>query len=225
MGASGHSAGGLSAILAAANDPRIGVLSLMDPVDNREQGVAALAAVNVPLAITWSEPSSCNANGSAEVLYAATRGVRRGLKIVDANHTDPQDPAGILSVITCGGANSTRQALYRRYMTGWFEYYLRGDTNYSAWILNFPGGQLAADLADNLITYHAVVPLGLAVGLTNGVLALEVRGPSGQPFALERSTDGGPWAPTATNTTPVGPLVLPVSHSANLELWQTLSLP
>ncbi len=90
VGATGHSAGGLSAILATSNDPRIGVLSLMDPVDNGGQGVAALAAVNVPVAITWSEPSACNASGSAEVLYAAARCVRRAMRIVGANHTDPQ---------------------------------------------------------------------------------------------------------------------------------------
>jgi dienelactone hydrolase len=51
LGATGHSAGGLSAILAAANDPRIGVLSLMDLVDSGAQGLAALAAVTVPVAI------------------------------------------------------------------------------------------------------------------------------------------------------------------------------
>lgn len=225
VGATGHSAGGLSAILATANDPRIRVLSLMDPVDNGGQGVAALASVNVPVAMTWSEPSACNASGSAEVLYAAARGVRRGLKIVGANHTDPQDPAGFLSILTCGGANSTRQTLYRRYMAGWFEYHLRGDASYAPWILNFPGGQLAADLAANRITYQAVIPLGLNLGLTNGVLALEVSGPSGQRFALERSMDWGSWVTTATNTTPIVPVVLPVLPSADLELWRTQSLP
>jgi len=84
---------------------------------------------------------------------------------------------------------------------------------------------LAADLAANRITYQAVVPLGLKLGLTNGVAALEVSGPAGQRFALERSTDGGPWAPTATNTTPVAPVVLPRSPSVDLELWRTQSLP
>jgi hypothetical protein len=225
VGATGHSAGGLSAILAAANDPRIRVLSLLDPVDNGGQGVAALASVNVPVALTWSEPSACNASGSAEVLYAATRGVRRGLKIVGANHTDPQDPAGFLSILTCGGANATRQALYRRYMAGWFEYHLRGDTSYAPWILNYPGGQLAADLAANRITYQAVVPLELKLGLTHGGLALEVSGPSGQRFAWERSLDWGPWVSTATNTIPVAPVVLPLSPAADLELWRTQSLP
>jgi hypothetical protein len=225
VGATGHSAGGLSAILAAASDARFRALSLMDPVDNGGQGVAALAAVNVPVAITWSEPSSCNANGSAEALYAAARGVRRGMKIVGANHTDPQDPASFLSGLTCGGANSTRQALYRRYMAGWFEYHLRGDASYAPWILNFPGGQLAADLAASRITYQAVVPLGLGLGLTNGALALEVSGPSGQRFALEHSSNWNAWVPIATNTTPIAPAGLPWSPALDLKLWRTQSLP
>jgi hypothetical protein len=225
VGAAGHSAGGLSAILAAAGDARIRVLSLMDPVDNGGQGVAALAGVNVPVAMTWSEPSACNASGSAEVLYGMARGVRRGMKIVGANHTDPQDPAGILSVLTCGGANATRQALYRRYMAGWFEYHLRGDVSYAPWILNFPAGQLAADLAANRVTYHAVFPLELAIGLSNGVPTLAVRGASGQRFAWERAREGDAWVPTTTNTTPVVPVGLPWPPGVERELWRTRSLP
>jgi dienelactone hydrolase len=73
VGATGHSAVGLSAILAAASDPHIRAFSLMDPVDSGEQGVAALARVNVPVAITWSEPSSCNPSSSAEALKGSRR--------------------------------------------------------------------------------------------------------------------------------------------------------
>ena len=153
-GATGHSAGGLSAIVAASRDPRIRAVSTMDPVDSDGLGVAALSIVAAPVAVTYSEPTACNANGSAEVLYAAATSLKRGIKIVGANHTDPQDPAGILSVITCGAANSTRQALYRRYMAGWFEYHLRGDANYGPWVFQQPGGQLATDLAADTITYH-----------------------------------------------------------------------
>jgi hypothetical protein len=110
-------------------------------------------------------------------------------------------------------------------MAGWFEYHLRGDASYAPWILNYPGGQLAADLAANRITYEAVVPLGLNLGLTNGVLALEVNGPAGQRFTLQRSMDCDSWVATATNTTPVAPVVLPLSPSVDLELWRTQSLP
>lgn len=156
-GASGHSAGGLSAILAAARDPRIRAVSVMDPVDNGGQGVAALTNLSAPVAITFSEPSSCNANGSALTLYQAARAPKRGLKIVGANHTDPQDPAGALSVLFCGAANAARQTLYRRYTVGWFEFHLRDDAAYGPWVFTEPNGQLAADLAAQRITYDAAL--------------------------------------------------------------------
>jgi dienelactone hydrolase len=89
VGATGHSAGGLSAILAASRDPRIRAVSPMDPVDNGGLGVAALVNLAAPVAITYSEPSSCNADGSAFTLYNAALAPKRGLRIVGANHTDP----------------------------------------------------------------------------------------------------------------------------------------
>jgi predicted dienelactone hydrolase len=160
VGATGHSAGGLSAILAASRDSRIRAVSPMDPVDNSGQGVAALSSVAAPVAITYSEPSNCNANGSAWTLYNAARAPKRGMRIVGANHTDPQDPASALSALFCGGANSERQALYRRYMVGWFEYHLRGDASYGPWVFNQPGGALASDLGANKVTYaEAAAPL------------------------------------------------------------------
>jgi dienelactone hydrolase len=153
VGASGHSAGGLSAILAASRDPRIRAVSVMDPVDNGNQGVAALPGVAAPVAVTYSEPSSCNANGSAALLLDAATSLKRGVKIVGANHTDPQDPASFLSGLFCGTANSTRQARYRRYMAGWFEYHLRGDAGYGPWVFLQPDGQVAADLLAGTVTY------------------------------------------------------------------------
>lgn len=158
MGATGHSAGGLSAIVAASRDSRIRALAPMDPVDNANLGVNALASVTIPVAITYSEPSACNANGSATVLLQAAMPHKRGIKIVGANHTDPQDPAGILSIITCGSPNSTRQMLYRRYVTGWFEYYLKADPSYAPYVFDLGGGQTAADIAANRITYTRVPP-------------------------------------------------------------------
>jgi dienelactone hydrolase len=153
VGATGHSAGGLSAIVAAARDPRIRALAPMDPVDNKNLGVNALPKVKIPTAIIYSEPSACNARGSALQLYNAATPPKRGIKIVGANHTDPQDPAGLLSSIICGKPNATRQARYRRYVTGWFEYHLRDDTRYGPWVFNLPDSHVAADLASGLITY------------------------------------------------------------------------
>jgi dienelactone hydrolase len=158
IGATGHSAGGLSALVAAARDRRIRAVAPMDPVDNNSLGVKALASVTIPVAITYSEPSSCNASGSAAVLYAAAPAGKRGIKIVGANHTDAQDPAGFLSVIACGAANATRQMLYRRYVTGWFEYYLKGDQSYAPFVFDLPAGQTADDIAAGRIAYARVPP-------------------------------------------------------------------
>ncbi len=197
IGVSGHSAGGLSAILAAAADARIRAVSLMDPVDNGGAGVAALASVAVPVAITWSERSSCNAFGSAETLYAAARGTRRGLRIVGANHTDPQDPPGVLGSVTCGGAYAPRQALYRRYMAGWFEYFLRGDESYAPWVFRFADGQVAEDIATIKITaYHAVAPVRFA-SVADGEPAFLAQAPTGQIFSTEISTNATDWIPLA----------------------------
>ena len=158
MGATGHSAGGMSALVAASRDARIRAVAPMDPVDNNNLGVNALASVTIPVAITYSEPSSCNANGSASVLLQAAPAAKRGIKIVGANHTDPQDPAGALSIFTCGAANTTRQMLYRRYVTGWFEYYLKADPSYAPYVFDLAAGQTAADLAANRITYTRIPP-------------------------------------------------------------------
>jgi hypothetical protein len=154
VGVSGHSAGGLSAILAASRDLRIRAVSVMDPVDNSGLGVAALPTILAPVAITRSEASSCNAGGSALDLYNAAIAPKRDIRIVGANHSDPQDPVSLTSILFCGSANSTRQMLYRRYMTGWFEYHLRSDARYGPWIQNQPAGGLAQDLQANRIAFN-----------------------------------------------------------------------
>ena len=158
IGATGHSAGGLSAILATSRDPRIRASAPMDPVDNNGLGVAAVLTITVPIGITYSEPSSCNSNGSAATLFTAAVAPKRGMKVVGADHTDGQDPAGFSNVLLCGGANATRQMLYRRYTAGWFEYFLHGDASYAPWVFDVTGGQVLADVAANQVTFTASLP-------------------------------------------------------------------
>jgi hypothetical protein len=179
----------------------------MDPVDNGDQGVAALGSLVAPVAITYSEPSSCNANGSALTLYNTAHAPKRGMRIVGANHTDPQDPAGALSALFCGAANSARQTLYRRYMTGWFDYYLRDDATYGPWVFHQPDGALASDLGSNKVTY-AESPAPLAAwrfvnfgsGATNDSVAGNLADPDGDDWSnlyeYAFNTD-----PLASNTT------------------------
>jgi len=46
------------------------------------RGASALAHLKRPVAMTWSEPSSGNANGSGAQLFATAQGIKRGIKIV-----------------------------------------------------------------------------------------------------------------------------------------------
>jgi pimeloyl-ACP methyl ester carboxylesterase len=226
FGASGYSAGGLSAILAAAQDARIGVLSLLDPVDNGGQGVTALPGLAIPVAMTWSEPSSCNANASATTLYGAARGVKRGMRIVGANHTDPQDPASPFAALLCGAANATRQVLYRRYLTSWFDFYLREDRNCIGSVFNYPGGVLTTDLAANRVTYSApLAPLTLEANSLNNGFALTITGPPGQRFVIEEYVEAGPWYPAATNQ--LGNAALRLTNTVAVEnaRFRTRSVP
>ena len=209
MGATGHSAGGLSALVAASRDARIRAVAPMDPVDNASLGANALASVSVPVAITYSEPSACNSNGSAAVLYAAAQAHKRGIKITGANHTDPQDPAGVLSTITCGAANAARQTLYRRCVTGWFEYFLKADPSAASWVFPLAGGQMAADLAANKITYARTPPASPFAewqAIHFGAAAPPLADPDGDalPNAVEYALALDPLAPSAW---PAGSLV------------------
>jgi hypothetical protein len=91
------------------------------------------------------------------------------VKLVGANHCDPEKDNDVFGCgLTCGFWSSTRHQRYLRYVTGWFEYYLRCDGSYKEWVF---GERVASDLTGALITYDAngspLAPVGL-VAAWNG---------------------------------------------------------
>ncbi len=163
FGTSGHSAGGMSALVALSRDNRFIASSPMDPVDNNDLGKNAMPLIHVPVAINYSEPHSCNDQGSAATLYNAGNPQKRGVKIVNANHCDPEDPTNFLCTLVCGSQNSTRMYRYRKYMTGWFEYYLHCDESYEPWVF---GSEVQSDINSGYITYSAVLNPPPPTGIT-----------------------------------------------------------
>lgn len=166
IGTSGHSAGGLWSLLAAARDPRVDASAPMDPVDNGGLGVGEIAGARGALALTWSEPSSCNADGSSEDLYAAAADQKRGVKLVGANHCDPEKDGDFFGCeLTCGRWSAERHERYLRYVTGWMEYTLHCDAGYKPWAL---GQRVEQDLAAGLVTYDGALappaPTGVSAG-------------------------------------------------------------
>jgi hypothetical protein len=200
-GTSGHSAGGLWALAAAGRDARVIASAPLDPVDNNGLGTGALPFARAAIGITYSEPSSCNAEGSSEVLYAAAVPQKRGVKLVSANHCDPEMNSDFFGCgLTCGAWNATRHQRYLRYVTGWLEYFLRCDKGYEEWAL---GARIEQDLAAGLITYDAALAPKAPGGLeaSADAAAIVVTRAASDPCAAIASwrvyrgdASGGPYA-------------------------------
>lgn len=122
--ACGHSAGGLSALLAAATDERIRVLVLLDAVDWNGLGEKAAAQLRIPSLSVCAEPSEWNANGSPEKLAAALPKPTKTVKIPGANHLEAQDPANQLGTFVLGKVNPERQHRFTDEMTNWIKKHL-----------------------------------------------------------------------------------------------------
>lgn len=122
--ACGHSAGGLSALLAAATDERIRVLVLLDAVDWNGHGAKAAAQLRIPTLSVCAEPSEWNANGSPQKLAAALPEPKKTVKIPGANHLEAQDPANPLGAFLLGKANPERQNRFTDEMTAWIKQHL-----------------------------------------------------------------------------------------------------
>ncbi|MCK6547352.1 hypothetical protein L6R52_16000 [Myxococcota bacterium] len=139
----GHSAGGLSTFLAIASDPTVTAAVGLDPVDAMGAGVAAAASITTPTLVLGAAPSACNSQGSATALYGAlTAPGSWYLRVVDSTHCDGEDPSNGTCTAVCGGQDTGRRSLYRRYATAHLLAWLRCDA-----LEHLPNGAaLMADL-------------------------------------------------------------------------------
>jgi hypothetical protein len=87
----GFSAGGLSAYLAAAADPRAIAYLGLDAVDSGGLALAAMPAFAVPALFVMGEPTSCNAKNNMVPAIPARDGLV-ALRVRDALHCFFQDP-------------------------------------------------------------------------------------------------------------------------------------
>ncbi len=100
----GFSAGGLSALMAAAADGRaVGYLGL-DMVDNGE-GAAEAEGIGFPLDGLVGLPSGCNAGGNGKGVYAAAVDARV-ISVAGASHCHFEFPLDGACRFLCGGEKS-----------------------------------------------------------------------------------------------------------------------
>lgn len=83
----GFSAGGLSALIAASEDPACKKLLLLDPVDQDTLGKEAAAKIRIPTLAILGKPGPGNANRNATAMLAAILECKT-VEIPEATHCD-----------------------------------------------------------------------------------------------------------------------------------------
>ena len=126
VGVGGHSAGGLSALLAAGQRA-MQVVVLLDPVDSNGEGLAQAATVLAPTFFINAEPSVCSAQNNSAPWYAPKPAPKARLRVVGSNHCEPEEPLNPLCTLTCGATwTSERAAKFKTYASAFFDRYLLG---------------------------------------------------------------------------------------------------
>jgi pimeloyl-ACP methyl ester carboxylesterase len=118
----GFSAGGLAALLAAADDPRTVAYLGLDAVDGGGLGVRA-GGLARPALFLLAEPGACNAEGNIAPV-AATIAAARTVRVPFATHCHFEDPYAPLCERLCGRleppeAAAAVRATIRSLATAW----------------------------------------------------------------------------------------------------------
>jgi acetyl esterase/lipase len=115
IGAVGFSSGGLSTLLAAADNPQIRIWVGIDPVELRGLGVAAAPRFHAKAVVVRAPPSSWNHDGNALHLEQALPGGATDFVVPDAVHIDPEWPTDWRMEILMGKADEARREQFVRH--------------------------------------------------------------------------------------------------------------
>lgn len=135
MAVTGHSLGGLTAMIVAARDPRVRAAVALDPTNahtiiGAESWNYAAEAPNTtaPLLVLGAPSQLCNAEAGYNGMFDAVGSAHRTkLVVAEASHCDFVDtesqPHIIGCTLFCGGSyDEARVTLIERYTTAWFNY-------------------------------------------------------------------------------------------------------
>jgi len=100
----GHSAGGLAAVLAGAEDRDAIAVVGLDLTDSEGIGLGAAPAMDLPIYGIVGEPSSCNSSGNGIEVYRAAP-LSLALQVTEADHCDFEDETDWLCTSFCAGEN------------------------------------------------------------------------------------------------------------------------
>jgi len=115
LGVMGFSAGGLSSLLAAADNPAILIWVGLDPVDRSGWGAAAATRLPAQAVILRAEPSPWNAQGNAAGIERALAGRCRSIRIAGAVHIDAEWPTDWAAELACGRSDEQKRAAFAQH--------------------------------------------------------------------------------------------------------------
>jgi hypothetical protein len=218
IGMLGHSLGGLTALMVAGRDARVKAAVALDPVnppalantpwDYRLEG----PNIDTATAIVGAPSQVCNNLAGYEEIYPYLGADHKALWVLaNGSHCDfvgapdPLQRSACYSL--CGGAyDSSRIRIGERYTTAWFNYYLRGQTEYYSYLFGAPA---QADVAAGRVTNQVDTgPRNVAAEGQQGAIALTWNMSSNPLIAgynVYRASSGGdyPTSPTyRTGRTP-----------------------
>lgn len=149
-GVIGHSFGGLAILLAAARDPRIGSLVLLDPNDDLGGPAQAEAAsVAAPSMHLVAETLGvCNSSGWRGNVYPLTAPPHLRARVLRSGHCDPEEPTGGLCPSVCGSGDHSTTTIFRRYAVAWTSCVLQSDPAMSGYV---GGPSLALDVTSGVL--------------------------------------------------------------------------
>ena len=148
----GYSAGGLSAVVAAQQDPAtVGVFGL-DLTDTDSIAADAASTLSVPVFGVVGDGSACNSNNNGTAVYtSASDSV--AVRIPGATHCDFEGPTGIACTLACGGESAEPKVVARAMAAAFAAWVTDVDPGAQAWLL--PGGAAFDDYVDD----GTIVPL------------------------------------------------------------------
>ncbi len=123
----GFSSGGLTTLLAAADNPTLRVYVGLDPVDYQGMGAAVAGKVRCHVAIIRAEPSWVNHNGNAVEMERALKVPFVDVMVPGAIHSDPEWPTEWVLELVGGRAAEERRAVFVQKATATLRSQLGGD--------------------------------------------------------------------------------------------------
>ncbi len=148
LAASGHSAGGKCSILAAFNDNRIKACATLDPVDDGPFQVSVapelISQMHIPMLFMGTDiaDTSCNPTESNyERFYESANAPKEKVVVIGGDHCHFCDYVHALCICPEGEDWSQQHYLARKYVTAWYNYFLKGNQEYYTYLFGFEANQ------------------------------------------------------------------------------------